>query len=189
MSSTDWRWKIGEAVERIRSRYEYIGRKTGAPFLAILYPPGVEAAFFREWHTQIESLPPDYDVRTLDVLQITQGIIGGIGVENIVELLKNPMSGSDTTTELGSKWVEQIAQAVRDAFTQPGEGRPVVCLERLAALYPPTTPRGVMQQLWDSAQSELQGPVVMLIPGTLDDARTYRFVDKVNEFMYRGDLL
>jgi len=189
MSSTDWRWKIGEAVERIRSRYDYIGRKTGAPFLAIIYPPGAEAAVFHEWHTQIESLRPDYDVRTLDILQITQGIIGDIGVENIVESLKDPMPGSDPTTDLGSMWVEQIAQAVRDTFTQPGEGRPVVCLERLAALYPPTTPRGVMQQLWDSAQSELEGPVVILIPGTLDDSRTYRFVDKVNEFMYRGDLL
>ena len=29
MSSHDWRWKIGEAIERIRTRYDYIGRKTG----------------------------------------------------------------------------------------------------------------------------------------------------------------
>ena len=189
MSTVDWRWKICEAIERIRSRYDYIGRKTGAPFLAIIYPPGAEAAFFREWHTQIESLRPDFDVRTLDVLMITQGIIADIGVENIVASLKNPMPGSDPTTDLGCMWIEQLAQAVRDAFAQPGGGRSVVCLERLAALYPPTTPRSVMQQLWDSAQSELEGPVVILIPGTFDDSRTYRFVDKVNEFMYRGDLL
>ena len=38
----DWEWKLREAVERLRTRYEHIGRKTGAPFLAIVYPPEVE---------------------------------------------------------------------------------------------------------------------------------------------------
>jgi hypothetical protein len=31
----NWRWAIGEAIERIRGRYQHIGRKTGAPFLAL----------------------------------------------------------------------------------------------------------------------------------------------------------
>ena len=48
MSSQDWRWKIGEAIERVRTRYEFIGRKTGAPFLALVYPPVAEAAFLKE---------------------------------------------------------------------------------------------------------------------------------------------
>ena len=46
-----------------------------------------------------------------------------------------------------------------------------------------------MQQLWDSAQSALLGPVVVLIPGTLTGPRTYAFLDAKSEFMYRGDLL
>ena len=56
MSSHDWRWRIGEAVERIRSRYDYIGRKTGAPFLALVYPPEVEVAVLKEWQTQTAAL-------------------------------------------------------------------------------------------------------------------------------------
>ena len=28
MTALDWRWKIGEAVERLRTRYRFIGRKT-----------------------------------------------------------------------------------------------------------------------------------------------------------------
>ncbi len=36
MSSRDWRWKFGEAIDRLRARYQFIGRKT-APFLAIVY--------------------------------------------------------------------------------------------------------------------------------------------------------
>ena len=39
MSKVDWEWKIREAVERIKTRYDHIGRKTGAPFLALVYPP------------------------------------------------------------------------------------------------------------------------------------------------------
>ena len=42
---------------------------------------------------------------------------------------------------------------------------------------------------WDSNQDTLEGPVVVLIPGTLQGARTYLFVYTRKEFMYRGDLL
>ena len=59
----------------------------------------------------------------------------------------------------------------------------------MAALYPAAGPRAVMQRLWDSAQSALNGPVVVLIPGHSVGARTYAFVGDRNEFMYRGDLL
>ena len=48
--SDDWRRKIAEAAERVRTRYGHIGRKTGAPFLAVVYPPEVESAALREWH-------------------------------------------------------------------------------------------------------------------------------------------
>jgi len=56
MSASDWRWKIGEVAERLRTRYEHIGRKTGAPFLALVYPPEAEASVLREWHTVADSL-------------------------------------------------------------------------------------------------------------------------------------
>ena len=46
-----------------------------------------------------------------------------------------------------------------------------------------------MQHLWDSAQSTLNGPVIVLIPGHTVGPRTYAFVGNRDEFMYRGDLL
>src|ERR1035441_36793 len=49
MPSFDWKWKISEAVDRLRSRYDLIGRNTGAPFLALIYPPETEKAFEGEW--------------------------------------------------------------------------------------------------------------------------------------------
>lgn len=189
MTPLDWRWTIGEAAERIRSRYQFIGRKTGAPFLALIYPAEVEAAVLQEWHAQTEALRPDIDVRPVDVLQITQRILSEIGAESIVAALADPMPGSDPQSELGQLWVNAVADAVRTSLAQPGAGKPVVSLERLAALYPAAGPRDILQCLWDSAQAALEGPVVVFIPGTMQGPRTYAFLGRKVEFMYRGDLL
>jgi len=189
MSSRDWRWKISEAIERLRTRYEFIGRKTGAPFLALVYPPEVETAVLKEWRTQCATLQPEIDVRTIDVLAETQKLIADIGAENIVASMADPMPGSDPRSELGGLWITAVADAATRQLANAGPGKPVVSLERMAALYPAAGPRDVMQRLWDSAQSALNGPVVVLIPGHVLESRTYRFVGVRDEFMYRGDLL
>jgi hypothetical protein len=185
----DWRRKIGEAIERIRTRYEFIGRKTGAPFLAVVYPPEIETAFLKEWRTQCATLHPEIDVRVVDVLEVTQRIIGEIGATNIVSSMADPMPGSDPQAELGGLWISTLAQVVESRMADPGNGKPVISLERLAALYPAAGPRDVMQRLWDCTQSVLSGPVVVMIPGQILESRTYSFVGKRDEFMYRGDLL
>lgn len=189
MIAQNWKWKISEAIERIRTRYHHIGRKTGAPFLAIVYPPEAEAAVLKEWHDQVAGLQPDFDVRIVDVLEVTQRVISDIGAENVVSSLKDPMPGSDPQAELGNIWISSVANAVCGRLSQPGAGKPVVSLERLAALYPACGPREVMQQLWGSAELTLDGPVVVLIPGYIDGTRTYSFLGEKVEFMYRGDLL
>ncbi len=189
MSSHDWRWKIGEAIERLRTRYEFIGRKTGAPFLALVYPPAAETAVLKEWRTQCATLHPEIDVRSIDVLVETQKLIADIGAENIVASMADPMPGSDPQSELGELWITAIAAAVQGRMSDSGTGKPVVSLERLAGLYPAAGPRDIMQRLWDSSQSALDGPVVVMIPGHVAESRTYCFVGERNEFMYRGDLL
>ena len=189
MSLHDWRRKISEGIERIRTRYDFIGRKTGAPFLALVYPSEVEGAFLKEWRTQCATLHPEIDVRSVNVLEVTQRIIAEIGATNIVSSMDDPMPGSDPQAELGGLWVTAVAEALESRLAEPGKGKPVVSLERLAALYPAAGPRDVMQRLWDSAQSLLNGPVVVLIPGHVMESRTYSFVGKRDEFMYRGDLL
>ncbi len=189
MSSHDWRWKIGEAIERIRTRYDFIGRKTGYPFLAVVYPPETELAVLKEWHTQTSALRPEFDVRTIDALDVTQKVLSSIGSENVVASLDDPMPGSNPESELGQLWIAALAEAVQSAFSSPGLGRPVASLQRLAALYPAAGPRDVMQRLWDSNQSTLDVPVVVLVPGHVVGPRTFSFVGKIDEFMYRGDLL
>lgn len=184
-----WEWKLREATERLRTRYDHIGRKTGAPFLAIVYPPEVERSLLREWHTLAATLEPEFSMRTVNVLDVTARVVRQFGAESLVELMKAPMPGSDPTSELGSMWTNAVTASVREAVERPGSGRPVVVLERLAALYPASGPRAVMQALWDSDYAQLEGPAVVLVPGVLTEARVYRFVGLVEEFMYRGDIL
>lgn len=190
MSRTaDWEWKLREAAERLRTRYEHIGRKTGAPFLAVVYPPEVERSVLKEWHTLATTLEPELSIRTVDVLEVTSGVVRQFGAESLVDSMRDPMPGSDPTSELGAMWTNAVAATVRAAAGKSGTGRPVVVLQRLAALYPASGPRAVMQTLWDSDHASLEGPVVLLIPGVLVEARVYRFVGQVEEFMYRGDIL
>src|SRR5271157_4696213 len=125
MSTRDWRWKISEGIERIRTRYEFIGRKTGAPFLALVYPSDVETAFLKEWRTQCATLHSEIDVRSVNVLEVTQRIITEIGAANIVSSMDDPMPGSDPQAELGDLWVTAVAQAVESRFAEPGKGKPV----------------------------------------------------------------
>ncbi len=154
-----------------------------------MYPPEAEREVLREWRLRAKTLEPDLSVRTIDVLPITSDVVGQFGAEALVAGMADPMPGSDPTAELGEMWTKATAFRVRQEATRPGGGRPLVVLERLAALYPASSPRAVMQVLWDSAQAALEGPVVLLIPGVFLDARVYLFVGKVKEFMYRGDIL
>lgn len=188
MSDRDWRWKIGEVIERLRSHYLHIGRKTGAPFLAFVYPVEAQMGVFAEWHAQISALQPEFDVRTINVLDITQQVISDIGSDNIVDSLSDPMPGSDPVSDLGQLWVSAVVDAVHNEFRSSTAKKPVVSLGHLAALYPAIGPRDIMQALWDSNQSTLKGPVIVLIPGSLEGPRTYAFLDIKKEFMYRGDL-
>jgi hypothetical protein len=187
--SGDWEWKLREAAERVRTRYDHIGRKTGAPFLAVIYTPEAERSVLREWRTLAATLAPEYSVRTVDVLDVTARIVDRFGARALVDSMDDPMPGSDPTSELGSMWTDAVTTAVRDAVARPGVGRPVVVLERMAALYPASGPRAVMQTLWDSHHAALEGPLILLVPGILVESRVYRFLGQVEEFMYRGDIL
>lgn len=187
--AVDWGWKLREGIDRIRTRYEYIGRHTGAPFLAIVYPPEAERQALREWHTLTAALPPELDIRTINVLEITSKVVRQFGVEPLVETIKNPMPGSDPEVELGTMWTDAVAESAREAAVRRGVGRPVVVLERIAALHPVSGPQAVMQALWERNHADVEGPVILLIPGVVVEAHVYRFVGQKEEFMYRGDLL
>jgi len=189
MTGTDWRWKIQQAVERIRTRHHSIGRTSGAPFLAVVYPMDAELAVLKEWLAQVEALRPEIDVRSIDVLEVTERVVEQLGSETILESFKDPMAGGDPVRDLGECWICALVEEVISVLSATGEGIPVASLERLAALYPAAGPNELMNRIWNDAQSELAGPVVIFIPGTVLEQRKYSFLDRKEEFMYRGDML
>ncbi len=185
----EWHKHLCEAVGWLQTRYQYIGRKTGAPFLAVMYPPEIEQDVFREWDTQIKCLNNEFFVKDLDLLEITRKATNEIGLETVLETLEDPAPGSDPKQELANVWLTKIAEEIQEAFGEMHADKPVIVLKSLAALYPVTGPQMVMQRLWDKEQESLEGPVVLLIPGTLTEPRRYSFLNKVDEYMYRGDIL
>lgn len=128
--SEDWSWKLQEAIERIKTRYEFIGRKTGAPFLAIIYPPEVEIKVLKEWRTLAKTLSRDFDVKTIDVMAVTMSIIKEIQIENILSSIKDPMPGSNPESELGHMWVTAITNAVREKCFEAGNGQESDCFRK-----------------------------------------------------------
>ena len=190
MNEVDWCWKLREAVDRIKTAYAHIGRGSGAPILAIVYPPEQEIAVLREWHTLLASLAGSFDVRSVDVLEASMRVVEEFGVDTIVSNFEDPMPGSDPQAELGRQWVDNIAAKIHElSMHASGAALPLVVVERMAALYPAATPRSVMQAVWDTEKASLDTVVVFLIPGTLIQPRVYSFVNKHQEFMYRGDVL
>ncbi len=116
MSSSDWsyswRAKLGEVVERVRSRYHHIGRKTAAPFLCVVYPPDQEVAVHQEWHAQSESLGPDFALHRIDVLEVTSQIIADNGAENIVDALEHPGPGFTPQEDLAEEFVSTLSAQI-----------------------------------------------------------------------------
>lgn len=191
MTSGDWQWKLSEASDRIRTRYSHIGSKTGAPFLAIAYPPAAQSAVLKEWHVLTQALQPEFDIRSIDLLEVTQRALEDVGVANVAETLKQPMPGSDPLSELHELWATVIVELVHQTFEEAktSTGRPVVSLERCAALHPVMGPSEMMRALWGRGSERPPGPVIVLIPGTVVAPRKYEFLGTRSEFMYRGDLL
>ena len=188
-TAVDWAWKLREAVDRIKNSYTHIGRSTGAPFLAIVYPPEFEAAVFKEWHALTGMFGPEFELIHLNVLDITMKVVQDLGVENIVETIQNPMPGSNPETELATMWLTAIVEEVKSNLPNNSMKKTVIVLEQLAALYPATGPRSLMQALWDTPDLALDNPVVIFIPGRLVESRVFEFLGKTRELMYRGDIL
>lgn len=185
----DWQWKLREAVDRVKNSYEHIGRSTGAPFLAIVYPPEVERAVFKEWDALSGMLGADFNLVELNILDITTKVIQELGLETVVDALENPMPGSNPETELASMWLAAIVDEVKDCLPEQPSKKTLIVLQQLAALYPAAGPRSLMQALWDTPDLALDNPVVIFIPGKLVESRVYDFLGKMRELMYRGDIL
>jgi len=189
-AKVDWHQTLRQAIERLTMNFNQIGRKTGAQFLGIVIPSDSEYDVLKEWRTLTESLCSEYDFREIDVAELAVEEVEKYGVENVVALLEEPMPGSNPESELGQLWITAISNKVKEKFQNIVKDKKIVMVMfGLAALYPATGPRAIMQTLWNSQQISFDGPILVFIPGTLLESRVYSFLDVKKEFMYRGDLL
>jgi len=185
----DISWKIKEAASRIKQRYQFIGRQTGAPFLAIVFPPEAELWIMKEWRAQAGIFSDQYDLIYFDLLEITTRCLDHLGVDNIIAAQEDPMPGTNPEAELANLWISEIIAVMQAKLSEHQGKPPVMVIEKTAALHPVTGPRFLLQQLWDIHNQTIHCPVVVFIPGRLLEQRIYLFLDAKEEFMYRGDIL
>lgn len=141
MNTVDWQWKLNEAIDRLKYHYEHIGRKTGYPFLGIVYPPDMERAVLKEWGILRKSLEDEFDFRTIDVMEVTHNVVESVGVDTIVKNIEEPMPGSNPEHELGHMWITAIAREVTANLEETSQDanksqKRVIVLKRLAASVP-----------------------------------------------------
>ncbi len=185
----DIAWKIKEAASRIKERYHFIGHQTGAPFLAIVFPQEAELWTMKEWRAQAGIFADQYDLISVDLLDITTRCVEQLGVENIVAAQQDPMPGANPESELAGLWISEIIQTIQARLLEHEGKPPVLVIEKTAALYPVAGPRFLLQQLWDIHGEIIHCPVVIFIPGRMLEQRVYLFLNTKEEFMYRGDIL
>ena len=112
--SGNWHWAIDEAMNAITTRYDAIGRTTGVPFLAIIYPPGEERGFWHELEVRLNALSPGIESRYVDLLGLTTRVIEETGIDQVVEVLEDPFLATQAESDLARLWLD----AVRDEFAE-----------------------------------------------------------------------
>ncbi|KAF5051995.1 hypothetical protein DSECCO2_413260 [anaerobic digester metagenome] len=187
--SGNWHWAIDEAMNAITTRYDAIGRTTGVPFLAIIYPPGEERGFWHELEVRLNALSPGIESRYVDLLGLTTRVIEETGIDQVVEVLEDPFLATQAESDLARLWLDAVRDEVRATGEMTGVGRPIIVIKGSAALFPVAGPFMLMQTLWNDEASRLACPILIPIPGSRSGPRSYRFLDRIDELMYRGDLL
>ena len=184
----DWRNKVHRAIERVADQYDKIGRMTGIPVLGVIISPDTEENAIREWKIQSSTLN-GFHFKEIDVLELTTNEVERFGVDNIVNMIEKPMPGADPESDLGNIWVKAVTDKIFEIISDwDNEHKLVIYLTRLGALHPVSTPRALVQYLIERRDS-LSIPIILFIPGSLTEPRAYKYLDLIEEFMYRGDLI
>jgi hypothetical protein len=184
----DWKLKVHRGIERVTSRYDNVGRKTGIPVLGIVISPDLEDAALKEWKVQARTFS-DFEFIEINVLELTTKEVEKLGVDNIVYSLENPLPGSDPESELGDMWVKSIVDKIFKIIDKSLESdKKIIYLSRLGALYPASSPYEIVKQLVE-VRKDLTFPVILFIPGKQTELKVYKYLNLKSEFMYRGELV
>lgn len=182
-------WKIKEAILKLKNNYDFIGHKTGAPFLGIVYNHSEEQWFYKEWDAQVQSIANEFVFFDIDFLKLIHNCISNLGINEAIDAINNPMRGNSPYNGLAELFIDDTIEIIKEKLSNPSNKKPILVLKKLDALFPVTTPHTLFQNLWDIHGNILKCPVVCLIPGKNSNGRSYLFLNEIQELMYRGDLL
>jgi hypothetical protein len=186
--SRTWKDIVRDAFNDVTSRYDQIGRKTGGRTLSLVISPKAETLAVREWQSYIPSVQDRFAFQEINILDITVEETEKIGLDEVVNLLENPMIGEDPKKALGLRWENAAIKKMITICKEEHEKKLIIYVTKLSALYPATTPKNILQKLWKNID-QITVPVVLFLPGTEKEARTYLYLDKVKEYVYRGDII
>lgn len=187
--SDDWRNRLAEAAELIRTRYDAIGAN-GAPFLIVTYPEDAELAVLEEWGVQSRALQPEFEPVYVDVAAEWGRMEEEIGLANIEAMTSDPMPGSDPIAELGDMFATRVTTLIQTGYAGSTAAKPFMTVQGLGRMYPFGTPALLMHRAWDHAGAMIAGrPVVFLTPGTYVSPQEYIFMGERREHVYRGRLI
>lgn len=187
--SRTWKDIVRDAFNDVTSRYDQIGRKTGGRTLSLIISPQAEDLAVKEWKSYLSSVRDEYVFHEVNMLELTVGETENIGLNRVVDLLENPMVGEDPYKALGLVWEDATIRKVLELCKiEEGGRKPIIYMTKLSALHPATTPKNILQKLWRNIDT-ITAPVVLFLPGTEQEARTYLYLDKIKEYVYRGDII
>ncbi len=99
------------------------------------------------------------------------------------------MIGENPHTALGKIWEKAVIdRTITICNEKTGTKKPVIFMTKLSALHPASSPETILQILWENID-KLTAPVVLFLPGTPQGTRTYLYLDKKKEYVYRGDII
>ena len=186
--SRTWKDIVRDAFNDVTSRYDQIGRKTGGRTLSLIISPQSESLAVKEWNAYLSSVQDRFVFHEINMLDITVKETEKIGLDRVVDLLENPMIGEDPNKALGLRWENAAIKRMIEICQEKEDKKVILYMTKLSALHPATTPKNILQKLWNNID-KITVPVVLFLPGTEQEARTYLYLDKVKEYVYRGDII
>lgn len=181
--------KVHEAIHRLRNSYGMIGKKTGLPYLAIVFPPSDEYEVLREWHFQMDTFQEEFHCIPIDVVKCSQKVLNYVGIEKVRETFHDETLVQNAKRDLGVMWIREIGKEIKRGYSSDTEKKVVFSIERTGGLYPVTNPYVMMEQLWNDNSITLDHPLIVFIPGSITGSRHYNFLDRDELLMYHGDMI
>lgn len=183
-------------LQRIADVYDGLGHSSGRPYLYFVYPLDKEQ-YVRRLADDNMTDSNDLTFLHVDLLPLTIESLDG-QEEKRRALLNDGVKGHGAGGSIVRLWARRLQRAIDEGIAALTlQGRPVIVLRGLGALYPLGNPTTLMEAVAEREPRDPRTgkvlPIVLLVPGTHppQSSRTYDFMGRVDQRLsfYRGEEL